>query len=137
MSDLYVLPSSEELVIAILLNHPAGVAEWGTNVGTTLPATPPLPFVRVQRGGGATAGGPYWLDSPTIDIHAYGRSQMEAEHACRIAHAILHAARNVTVPDVGVLTGVSDVQGVVRLPDDDVGLERYLFSVDLTTHPTP
>lgn len=122
----------------LLRDDPDGAAMWGRNVATDLPAQPPAPFIRVERSGGPRVGGPaYWLDKPAIDFHCYGASQDEAERAARLAHAIMSTSSNVTVGDVGVLASAEEVQGVTRLPDTDVELERYLFSMELTTHPIP
>lgn len=137
MSDaLVLLPSAEELATRILLDTPHAAALWADRVWPDLQAGPLLPAVVLERGGGPAGRGPYWLDRPYIVVQGYGRTKDEAERTTRTAHAVLLGFSGV-VAGVGVVTGVGEVQGVVNFPDRTSGLPRYLFSVEMTTHPIP
>lgn len=135
MPTRVVMPSVTQLAISILLDDPDLGALVGANVGPRLPAQPGLPFVTAGRAGGSV-GSPVWIGHPLVAINDYAKRDTDAEHVATVIESLMLSLENVVKGDA-VITGVSQVQGPVPLPEERLGLFRYLQTYELTLHPNP
>lgn len=138
-----LLPNVEAIVVAYLKSRTEVTAlVAATRIGTRTPPTTTTPWVRVSRIGGPPAvhSRPLWLDSPLVQIDAYGSSdandsQGEARALAETCRAVLAELPTHTVTGA-VVTDVS-FGSMLRLPDTLVtpARERYVADLTITLHP--
>lgn len=131
-----LLPDAEALVYAYLSTHAGVDALVAGRVYSAVPEAPTYPLVTLTRVGGAPTLA-YWVDSPRVQLDAWGRSKGEASDLARTLVAACAELAGRTVPGHGVVTSVLPVLGPLWQPDTEVAppRPRYLVDVQLTTHP--
>lgn len=111
------------------------------NVYSSLPRTTtlPLPLLIIKRIGG-TPPVRERLDRASIQVDSWGTTKSEARDLADAARVKLHAMEGKVMttgagyPVNGVITGVTDVLGLVWVPDPPTDHDRYIFSVNVYLH---
>lgn len=102
-----------------------------TRFATELPANITETTVHVTRISGADRS--IRVDRPIVDIDVYALDHPTSVNVALAIEAVIRVARNVIVPDVGVLLSASTVNGPRWLPEPNPDLRRrsatYLFYV--------
>lgn len=121
MTEIIAFPDAESFAVAFL----KGRAERsGRDVGTKAPKTGTR-YTRVSRSGGVSRD--LVTDSATILVECFADDGVTAADDAKIDRALLMASARLS-KDV---TRVTDVGGVVFLPDPDTNKPRYQFVVQL------
>lgn len=127
-----ILPDSLKLI----RNYLAGVSTVQSYVAQRvydkLPANPQFPCVMLRRAGGR----PEWYgdDRGLIDVHCYGRTDVEASALARVAFkALMEAPQTHTE---GVLTDVKPATDLQEQNDPTYRppQPRYVFGITVSTH---
>jgi hypothetical protein len=138
VTELVLAVDDEQLVVEFLLGQADIAAIVADAVATDLPAGWSAPRIRVNRLGGI-GDRPGWLDHPRIQIECFGATKAQAKDLVLATRAAV-TQQLVGVHDLGVVTSVDEYLGPQWLPDvvgdqRTPATPRYLFSVQLTTHP--
>jgi hypothetical protein len=130
----FVLPDVELIATAYLRSHPA-IEALGAGVSTELPSPIALPYVTLQRIGGIPVEG-IWLDEAHLSISCWGTDKANAYTLAATARAALLDMTGHR-DDAGYVTAVTDLSGLVWVPDTsaDPTLPRYVFGLAVYTHP--
>lgn len=129
---LRLLPDAEALVTTYLREHLEVDAE---SVSTELPPTPVYPLLLVGLIGGAPKL-PYHLDAPLLQVDAWADTKGEARTLAATAHAALHEMPLDNDLDA-VVTNVETRMGLRWSPDPVSEKPRYVFRVQVDSHPRP
>jgi len=125
-------PDVEAIVAAQLRDSGLAV---GDRAYTEIPADPVYPLITVQRVGGVPAIRRY-LDAAEIQIDVWGTSKAEARDIADAARVACHALAGTAWSDpvTAWVSAVEDSTGLLWLPDDLTGQDRYLFGVRVFLH---
>jgi hypothetical protein len=132
VSDYLVMPDLEAVVRK-------RIADAGYRAYSSVPNTPTWPIAVVQRQGGSPAVRQY-LDSARIQIDVWGGAKGDASNVPKsqiqdmmqdIRVQILRLeGTKVTTPVGAWITAVED-GGIVWMPDDSTGRDRYMLTVEV------
>ncbi|MER6364978.1 hypothetical protein [Kitasatospora sp. NPDC001527] len=96
-------------------------------VVSRVPSVRPPEFVRVERVGGTRAT--VVSDRPRLDIHAWAESESAAHDLAALARALLDSIPGVR--DEVTVYRLTEVGGLMWMPDDESGKPRYAFAVEI------
>ncbi|MFE4514422.1 hypothetical protein ACFRMQ_09565 [Kitasatospora sp. NPDC056783] len=96
-------------------------------VVSRIPSPRPPECVRVERVGGTR--GTVVSDRPRLDIHAWAETESAAHDLAAMVRALLDSIPGVR-DDVTVYR-ITEVGGLMWLPDDQSGSPRYALAVEL------
>lgn len=127
---LVVFPDVEAAVTGYL----TAALGAGVGVGTEWPEdlAQHLPFVAVNRGGGATRIR-FVLDEPTLDIDVLAEDKGAAHDLVQQVRARLFAAEGTTTGGAHI-SRVEDTS-LIWLPDQVTGIARYVLVMSLRARP--
>lgn len=127
-----VLPDSLKLVRNYLATVTTVTSYVATRVYDNRPVNPQFPCVILRRAGGS----PEWYgdDRALIDVHCYGRTDVEASALARVTFKALMEAPQIHTE--GILTDVKPATDLQELDDPTYRppQPRYLFSVTVSAH---
>lgn len=132
--SLNILPDTERLVRAYLVQVPELTALVGTNISTEQPGNTPAAWVTFTRlGGPSLASLPEAMDIARFQFDAWASDKATASTIARTLRAALRASTNYTLATVGTLGGCSIVTDVAWMPDTSrtPPTPRYVLTVDV------
>lgn len=135
---LHVLPDTERLVRAYLVQVTEITALVGTNVSTEQPGTTPASWITFTRLGGPSLPAlPEAMDVARFQFDAWATSKATASTIARTLRAALRASTNYTLATVGTLGGCSIVTDIAWTPDTSrtPPTPRYVLTVDIYARP--
>lgn len=105
MTDLFVIPDAERVVVDFYRAQPEVVDLIGDRVYTALPAKPAWPSVRVVRWGGwPLISEPLWLDEAWCQVDTWGGNKEETSALARLLRTV--AAARLVRQNAGTVTKV-------------------------------
>ena len=132
MSDFLTMPDLEAVVRT-------AISGAGYNAYSSIPNSPTWPIAVVMRAGGFPAVRRY-LDSVRIQIDVWGGARGDTtptpkstiqDMAQNIRVVVLRLeGKKVTTPVGAWISGVED-GGMIWLPDDDTGRDRYILTMQV------
>jgi len=130
---LVLLPDTERLLRAYLLQVSEVAALVGTAISTTQPSTPPASYVTITRISSPVSDAPDARDIARIQIDAWAPTQGEANLLSRTLRAALRMSKNFTQVGLGTLQGVSIVTDTQWIPDGTrtPPSPRYVLTCDV------
>lgn len=133
---LQVLVDAEKLVSEYLRARPEVTELVGNRTYTEIPAEPAWPIVVLHRFGGTPKISEH-LDVAHIHFDAYGGSKFEARRLAATVFAAVHDLPKQGVLELGVVTDVRNLLGLVWSRDPETNRARYLFELAIDIHPKP
>ncbi|MFF2543994.1 hypothetical protein ACFVUY_15665 [Kitasatospora sp. NPDC058063] len=123
---LILMPDAVAVVIGYLRQ---ALAEVGRPVPVVsrIPSPRPAEFVRVERVGGTRAT--VVSDRPRLDIHAWAATESAAHDLAALVRAVLSFIPGVR--DEVTVYRITEVGGLMWLPDDQSGSPRYALAVEI------
>lgn len=134
MTSYTPLPDVELITTSFLREHEA-VTDVEADVSTELPNPIRFPYITLQRMGGIPVE-PIWLDEAHVQVSCWGATRQQAADLAARCRAALFDMRGYR-DDAGYVTGVSDLTGLMWVPDtsQDPTVNRFVFGVAIYTHP--
>ncbi len=121
-----LMPDAVAVVTGYLRQALAGVGR-PVPVVSRIPATRPAEFVRVERVGGTRAT--VVSDRPRLDIHCWAASESGAHDLAALVRALLESIPGVR--DEVTVYRITEVGGLMWLPDDQTSSPRYALAVEI------
>jgi len=136
--SLYLLPDTERLVRAYLVQVAELTALVGTNISTEQPGNLASAWITFTRlGGPALASLPEAMDIARFQFDAWATDKATANSIARTLRAALRSSTNYTLATVGTLGGCSIVTDLAWQPDTSrtPPTPRYVLTVDIYARP--
>lgn len=128
-----LLPSPIPLLVSFFTARPEITALAGDRIGSRLPGEPG-PAVRITRVGGTPSQA--WQDDPRIQVEAWGASDQDEATADLLARTLLASLADLPRAMGRRVSALQVTVGPLWSPDPTSGRARYLFDVQLNTHPS-
>ncbi|MFJ8472167.1 hypothetical protein [Kitasatospora sp. NPDC094011] len=127
MSRPIVLMPDAVAVVAGYLRQALATVGRPVPVVSRIPSPRPPEFVRVERVGGTRAT--VVSDRPRLDIHAWAATESAAHDLAALVRALLDQIPGIR--DEVTVYRITDVGGLMWMPDDQSGSPRYALAVEI------